>query len=102
MKWNIVFENKKLFDICFLNSSSSSQVGRISSASSDHLFRVHLGCRVTQSVIQFLGYAAEASSPNYRIGISHLNEGGTGPLGKAVRGGSLTSSNNLELFDWFE
>jgi len=35
MKWNIFFDNKKLFDICFLNSSLSNQVGRISSASSD-------------------------------------------------------------------
>jgi len=69
MKWNIVFDNKKLFDICFLNSSLSSQVGRISSASSDHLFKVHLGCRVTLRVIRVWvsGYAAEASNPTYRI-----------------------------------
>jgi len=72
MKWNIFFDNKKLFDICFLCSSLSNQVGRINSASSDHLFKVHLGCRVTQSVIRLWmsGYVAEASNPTYRIAFS--------------------------------
>ena len=102
MKWNIVFDNKKLFDICFLNSSLSSQVGRISSASSDHLFKVHLGCRVTLRVIRVWvsGYAAEASNPTYRIGIKPGNEGGgSGPPGKAVRGRLNPNSPELRIFN---
>ena len=50
------------------------------------------------------GYAAEASNPTYWIGISLQNEGGTGPLGKAVRGrlnpkyqGSLTGNIKSRL-----
>ena len=45
------------------------------------------------------GYAAEASNPTYRIGISPLNEGGTGPLGKMVRGRLNPNNPELRIFN---